>query len=297
MSNTLNGVNLAQIAARSLKVLQARPTLLNRFAANFSPEVMGRGQSSITTRYVVAPTAQDISSGYAPTDVSTVSRTMTLNNFWGYVMGLTDTEVTQSQIDLQNLFIGPSVISTVNKLENLVMSVITNANYSTKRTAALANVDSDTIADMAADLNIANAGDNRVLVILPTVLQSLMKDSSIKSALAFGEGSPLPAGVIGRLHGMDVIVNNNIPSNSENLVGFACSPEAIAVAARGVTQPPYFPGQVEDTVDPVSGLPLQFRYWYDPNAANKPGSHNFSVASVLGYAVGVPGNLTRLVTA
>src|ERR1035437_1656668 len=153
MSNTLNGVNLAQIAQRSLNVLQARPVLLSRFCADFSPEVMGGGQSSITTRYVVAPVAHDISSGYAPTAVSTISRTMTLNNFWGYVVGLNDTEVTESMIDIARLFIQPSVITTVNKMESLVFSLITNAAYSSKSTVALANIDSGTIADIAATLN------------------------------------------------------------------------------------------------------------------------------------------------
>ena len=37
--------DLAQIAQQSLDVLQSRPVLLNRFATNFSGEVMGGGQN------------------------------------------------------------------------------------------------------------------------------------------------------------------------------------------------------------------------------------------------------------
>ena len=296
--STLNGVNLAQIAQKSLSVLQARPSLLSRFSTSFSPEVSAGGQSTITTRYVVAPVVQDIASGYAPTAVSTISRTMTLNNFWGYVVGLTDTEVTESQIDIQRLFTGPSAISTVNKIEALVFALITNATYSQKATVTIANFDADVVADLAQTLNTANApSGNRTLVLLPTAVASLMKDSSVKSALNYGQGAPIVDGFVGRLHGFDVVMNSTIPTNSENLFGFACAPEALCVAARGVTTPMNFPGQVENVVEPMSGLPLQYRYWYNPDAASQPGSHNFSCSCVSGQIAGVPANLVRLVTA
>lgn len=297
MSNTLNGVNLAQIAQKSLDVLQSVPILIDRFATDFSPETLGAGQTSITTRYVVAPSAQDIESGYSPTAVSTVSRTMTFSNFWGYVVGLTDSEVMASAINLQRLFVEPAAISTVNKAENLIMSCITNSNFSAKVTKTSAQFDSDVVADIADTLSTANVIGRRTLVLNPTYYASLLKDGSVKSALAFGEGAPLPTGMVGRLHGMDIVVSTNIPSNSENLVGFALAPQAIAVAARGIVTPQNFPGLVENTVDAKTGLPCQWRYWYNPDAASQPGSHNFSVACNFAYSVGNPANLVRIVSA
>lgn len=297
MSNTINGINLAQIAQESLDVLQPIPFMLDSVSKNFSSETLGAGQTSITTRYVVAPTAQDITSGYAPTAISTVSRTMSFTNFWGFVVGLTDSEVMNAAVNIQNLFTQPAAITTVNKAENLVMSLITNSNYSAKVTKTSAQFDSDVVADLADTLSTANVIGPRTLVLSPTYYASLLKDTSVKSALAFGEGAPLPTGVVGRLHGMNIIVNTNIPNNSENLVGFALAPQAICVAARGITTPQNFPGLIENTVDARTGLPMQWRYWYNPDAASQDGSHNFSVATNFAYQVGVPANLVRIVSA
>ena len=177
------------------------------------------------------------------------------------------------------------------------MSCITNTNFTAKVTKTVAQFDSDVVADMAQTLSDANVIGPRALVISPALLANLLKDTSVKSAMNFGQGAPIVNGVIGQIHGMDVILSTNIPANSENLVGFACAPQAICVAARGVAVPQNFPGQIESTVDAASGLPLQWRYWYNPDAASQPGSHNFSVACVAGYQIGVPANLVRIVTA
>ena len=58
-----------------------------------------------------------------------------------------------------------------------------------------------------------------------------------------------------------------------------------------------FPGLIENTVDARTGLPMQWRYWYNPDAASQDGSHNFSVATNFAYQVGVPANLVRIVSA
>ena len=50
-------------------------------------------------------------------------------------------------------------------------------------------------------------------------------------------------------------------------------------------------------MDARTGLPMQWRYWYNPDAASQDGSHNFSVATNFAYQVGVPANLVRIVSA
>jgi hypothetical protein len=296
MSNTIAGVNLAAIAAESLQVLQSKPLLLSRISKNFSSDITPNG-ASITTRVPVAPSVQDISSGYSPTAISMTAYTVTCNQLYGYVVGLTDAEVTNSVVDIQRLFVQPSVVTTVNKVENALMATITNSAFSQKVTKTTAQFDSDVIADMVETLRTANVLGSLTLCISPALFANLMKDSSVKSAMAFGQGAPLPTGVVGQIHGADVIVNTNIPNNSENLVGFMCAPESLLIAARAVVVPQNFPGQILNDVEPQSGLPLQFRYWYNPDAASQPGSHNFSVATNYGVLPGVPANLVRIVTA
>jgi hypothetical protein len=67
----------------------------------------------------------------------------------------------------------------------------------------------------------------------------------------------------------------------------------MVLAARGVVQPPAdtWYGNVVDIVDPVSGLPIQIREWYDGTELR------YEWATLYGTALGVTGNLVRILSA
>ena len=92
MSNTIGGINLAAIAEQTLDYLGSQFFILSAFTRDFSQDIRQRGQS-VTTRVASSVSAQDLSSGYTASDVTSTAKTVTLSNFEGFVTGLTDKEV------------------------------------------------------------------------------------------------------------------------------------------------------------------------------------------------------------
>merc|ERR1711916_389014 len=94
---------------------------------------------------------------------------------------------------------------------------------------------------------------------------SLQKDAAIQDASSYGSPDAIREHSAGLVHGFGVIEYTAIPTNSENLAGFVCHPSALLIAARQVADPNNPLVKTLNTVEPVTGLPLQFRYWYDRN--------------------------------
>jgi len=134
----------------------------------------------------------------------------------------------------------------------------------------------------------------RNIVIPPSYYTALAKDADVKAAYAYGDSEAIREHNIPRLHGFDLIeFTGSIPNNSENLVGWACAPQAMVLAARGVVPPPVgtWYGNVADVVDPVSGLPIQIREFYDNNELV------YQWSTLYGTQIGVVGNLVRILSA
>lgn len=300
MANTIAGVNLAQIASEALTLptLQPQPfTLLSRFSTDFSDEIRDMGES-IATRVATVPTIADIATaGYAHVDQTLTAKTITLNKFKGVTMGFHDLEVSKSKVDLQRIFARPALLVTINAVLDDLFALILNATFSSKVTKTAAQFDADVVADMAQTLSDANSIGSRILVVEPSHYTSLVKDNAIQAAYAYGSASAIQDNRVSRVHGFDVFDYSDVPGNSESLVGFGCTPDALLVAARTVAVPDNFPGQVVNTIEPVSGVPIQWRYWYNPDAASQPGAHMFSVGMFYGVAAGNTAPLVRVVTA
>jgi len=80
---------------------------------------------------------------------------------------------------------------------------------------------------------------------------------------------------------------SDIPANAENLAAIALHPSALLIAARQVATPSDPGLQVENVTDPTTGLPLQFRHWYDPDG----GEYKISMGVLYGVAAGNSGAL------
>ena len=83
----------------------------------------------------------------------------------------------------------------------------------------------------------------------------------------------------------------NLPANSENLAGFACGADAIAVAsALPLTEIPGW--EVANATDPDTGLSVQVIMGQEQS-----GLYNITATLLFGAAVGRSTSLVRLKTA
>lgn len=294
MANSLNGVNLAAIAAQSLDVLLPKlPLLRSVMATDFSSDVATQGES-VTTRVATATTAQDFTAAAADQDATTTAKTISLSNYKGTRIAFSDSEWSKSSINLNEVFIKPAVNGIANAIIDSALALVTNANFGAAGfTGAASAFDADDCADLAATLTSGNVPqDGRFLLINPSYYANLAKDASVQQAYAYGSPSVILENRIPRVHGLSVFEYTDIPGNSENLVGMCGTNQGLLVATRLPAAPANYPGEIETVTDPESGFSLQFRRWYSADDRK----YRMEVGVIYGVAVGVAGNVKRIVS-
>lgn len=281
MSNTIAGTNLNAIAMASLPALKARFAALNAISTDFSADIADKG-ASVTTRYPVSVTAQDLSSGYSTTGVETVAKSITLNQFQGFVYGFTDLERSKSSIDLNQLFVEPALTATGKKMFGDLWNLVTSSNFNSVGINA-GNFDRGDLADLSAQLTSAGVPyDGRAVLLNPTYYAALLK--TLNSAEFPGIIAEKTEGIVPRVAGFDVYQSSECDANGQGLGGFAFHKSALLMAARrvnadGATQ---MGAEVADVLIPELNLPTQYRRFYNLQS----GELVFSFSCLYGVAPG-----------
>ncbi len=293
MANTLNGINLAAIAQSVLDNLSAQHTPVSAFTTDFSSEIADQGES-ITTRIATAVSAGDASSGYSATDVTSSAKTVTLNQHKHFTMAFTDLEIAKGGMNmLERTFVRPATHAVINSMVDALMALVVNSEFGNKATVTSSNFGADDVATLAGDLTTLNVPkDERALIIKPAYYASLAQDNAIQASYASTLDDSIRNHSVPRVHGFNVYEYSDIPSNSENLEGFACGPEALLIAARQPAIPQNWSGAVESVTDPDSGLTIQLRSWYE----GKDGKQMITATTIFGVLVG-SNSLKRIVSA
>jgi hypothetical protein len=282
MSNTIAGVNLAEIAQESLSALSSVFAPLNAVATDFSADISARGES-VTTRFPSNPTAQDLSSGYTRTDVTTTAKTVNLNTFFGFVWGFNDLERSKSAIMLNDLFIQPAATALGRKVFGDLWNLLTSSNFAASETITAANFSRSSIIDLSADLTINGApSEGRSIITNPTYFGSILK--TLNSAEFPGFIAEKSEGSVPRVSKFDIYETDQADANSQNLQAFAFHRNALLMAARRVdsTGAAQVGVEVEDMIIPGLNLPVQMRRWYRPDT----GELVYSLGLLYGVSVG-----------
>lgn len=296
MSNGLNGVNIAQIAQKSLDTLVAKLPLMSLFSTDFSADVGVSGES-VTTRIPTGTTIGSLSAGYADSeqDANTTAVTMTLGDVTGFVIGFNDGEWSKSSINLDELFVKQGVNAVASKVINSTLALATSANFGTASFTGVASAfNADSVADIAGVLSNANVpADDRYMILNPSYFTSLTKDDTIKYSINLGNET-VKTRQIPMLAGFAPVAEySGIPANSENLVGIAGGKSALCIATRVPATPAQFNGEVQNVTDPESGLTIQVRHWYSQDK----GKHYLSMGILYGVQKGNADALKRIVSA
>ena len=181
---------------------------------------------------------------------------------------LTDTQVmNSSKIRLEDLGYQAGVALAKAVLE-AVLAEITAANFTRKITKDSALFDYDSLVDIKTECDTNLAPGNRTLVLNGTYHNALLKDEGIKSRAVIG-GNASQSGELPGLAGFRRILECTcIPHNSENLVGFAANPQAIAIGVRYLRpQGGHNYINARPVTDPETGLTLGLRQFYDEDKA------------------------------
>lgn len=298
MANSITGINDDIILDKVLEGFTAGLTPLMAFATDCSPAPGRRGDTVSVMRLSAADAAAtkvthtDYTIQDADSDAIEVSLGQPIYVSWG----LDDVEKASSSILNMERFGFQKGRKLAAGILADIWSLITNANYGAAvHTGTAANFDKDDVIEILNACDAANMPeDQRAIVVGPTYYNQLLTDSAVADASAFGTNSPIRRGVIPDFLGFDWYKSNLIPSNSENLVGFVCVPDGIAVAMRYLM--PSANHKYSDArpmTDPGTGLTLGVRTWYDEDS----GVEKRVVECVYGYALGIAAGLKRITSA
>ena len=293
MSNTIGGVNLAQIAQQTLETLSAEMPIVSAFTTDFSSDVADVGES-VSTRVATAVSAGDATSGYSATDVTSTAKTITLNKHKHFTAAFTDLEIAKGGMDmLERTFVRPAVHAVVNAMMDDLLALALTATYSNEVTVAAGSFGADDVADLAGDLTTLNVPkSDRALVIKPSYYANLAQDNAIQASYAYGGPGSIQDNAVPKVHGFNVYEYSDIPANGESLEGFACGPEALIIAGRQPALPENWAGAVESVQEPGTGVTLQLRNWYE----GKDGAQYITATMIYGVASGTD-SMKRIVSA
>ena len=156
-----------------------------------------------------------------------------------------------------NAFVQNAIEELAAKCHQEIAALVINSNYSANSVITAANFGYDDAVDLNTALSAAKASKQRALVLNSTYAGALRKDATLVQPFTSGgaSGSLVTTGTIGSVAGMGVYEFTDLPGNSENLTGFACGKDAIAIASALPSADMYV-GEVDSAVD-GSGLAVQ----------------------------------------
>jgi len=300
MSNSVLNQGLAPqfVAAETLRTLVPVLAPLNKVVTtDFSAYVAEKGQV-VHTRYADAFEAltYDRATGFVPSDAVSHDVAITLDKHKYVAAAFTDTEVATISLDmLRRVFIAPMANATVKSLFDAVLAQTTVANYAgVAYTGVKANFNRLAIAGVATKLTQANLPYNgRSILLSPGAFGQLLQDPTVAQYLSIGDTSVIRDGVVGRLHGIDIVEYNGWSAGpaGENLNGIAGCREGHVIVTRVPAAPTTGGGEQMSVQDPDSGFAFSLRSWYDWTK----GLSNISASWIVGNSVGNPAGAQRIV--
>ena len=280
----------AVLAQGVIKALANKLPMLSGFSTVLTTSVQNGG-AVIQVPLIGTSVATEFgASGYLSGDDATVtSSQVTLKHF--------KVSSRFSPLDIRQYGVGffatnfaeTAAIALSQACMNEVNNLITAANYSSNTVTGVALSYAEVVAAQKT-LDDAKAPDKRALVLNNTYISDLRSDASIIAAFQLG-ANVISTGSLGTIAGAQVYQFSNLSGNSQNLSGFLCGADAIAVA----TALPFneIPGaDVSQATDPATGLSVQVMILQEQS-----GYYNVTATLLMGASVGRATSLRRLLSA
>jgi len=288
------------IGESAIRVFQKVLKPLSAFSTDFSGELGNRNQSIVvplTTDPDDDTGSADKTAGnaYVIQDTTLDETTVSLSKHKYISWFLTDNDADSSRfLSIENVGMekGQNLAIAVF---NDILSQVTAANYGAAAfTGAASTFDHDDVIDLQTSCDSANWPDmNRNLLLTPAYYNALFKDA-VTGADVYGSAL-LARGEVPELAGFAMHKTVAIPGNSQNLVGFAARPNAMAIVNRYLA--PAGGGRAgsiyRSFTHPETGLTIGYREFYD----DAIGARKAILECWYGYNTGNTAALKRLVSA
>ena len=284
------------ISEKAIEAFVVELQALSAFSTDFSDETSKIG-ATVQVPIPANITAGTAKNSYETEDTAVLNvATVPLTGYAKATVGITDEQFLNSSSARLEKFAIQQAKAVARKIIVDAWANIINTNYSLKVTKALASL---TTADIRAMRVLMSKADvplsDRSLFLNPDAHDYIAGDTtvSLANAMAYGGTERIREGIVPRLLGFDVYESNIIPT-TENLVGFAVHPSALAIAIR--TLQPQAPGEyLEARVvkDEKTGIGLGYRRHY----SQAKGTHFCTFEAIYGSVKANTTGLVRLVTA
>lgn len=285
------------VGESAIRVFQKVLKPLSAFSTDFSGEIGNRNQSIVVPLTADPADATDkvAADAYTIQDTTLNETTVSLSNHKYVSWYLTDNDASSSRfMSIENVGLEKGQQLAINVFED-ILSQVTAANYGAAAfTGAATTFDHDDVIDLQTACDSANWPDlNRNLLLTPAYYNALFKDA-VTGADVYGSAL-LARGEVPELASFAMHKCVAIPGNSQNLVGFAARPNAMAIVNRYL--PPAGggrPGSIyRSFTHPESGITIGYREFYD----DAYGHRKAILECWYGYNTGNTAAIKRLVSA
>jgi hypothetical protein len=299
-ANSLGALVGNLISLRALDLLAELYPWLKSVTTDFSAESADYGQTIITrTLTVPAATDYNTTTGYADSDANSANVSVNISAHKAVQISFNANEMAGTKRRLIEEHAQSMQYAIGKTLADAVGALILNATFTGNTATASANMSRNNVVDMVVALNGRKAPQlNRSVVLNATYYGQLMKDASLVSLALTQAWGAATSGKVPEVAGAQIYQWVDLPNNSENLTGFACTPDALVVATRlpndyamqdGVPQT-----AVQEVVtNPHTGMSVQLTRFVD----HKLGKSYARAAWMLGAAAGQTASLQRLKSA
>lgn len=307
-ANTFTNMTNTVLAGMALEAFTDSLAPIAAFSLNFSAEAAQRGDKVKVMQIPASDAAADFAGTYLIQDADATGLDITIDKIKYVSWSLTTDELlNQPQLSMERFAMQKGAALALSMFQD-VLSVVTAANYGDTETTNFTVTNGDKVTVTAANFDslelayVAHAADckkwprmGRSLLLTPGHYNALFEDATIVGSNGVLGNSLLLDKVVPRVMGMDVYESTAIPANAENLVGFACVPNAILIANRvripdaNVANRP----DVQVLSDPKTGASIVLRDWFDPDND----AHKRVLEVTYGYRVGDSEGIVRIESA
>jgi len=278
MSNTL-ACDLAVVAQAALPHLQKAAPVLTSVTWDASSALAGGGDSVIC-RYVATNSASIWTSTFAPSDVTAVKVTVTMQEPIFNTVGFSPNEqASYNEQQLADTFIGPMIQGVVDAVADKTFRQFPGTATYNAYSASSTSFGFDEL--QASALKLLASGSNNLHALLNAPMEYGLNKDLAGTYGASAQVINAVEGQYGKQVGkVKIWPAYNFPKISTGCAGIVFDPQAVILATR---VPPALPGMEQQIItDPRTGLSVSIERWGDLTT----GKLNYSVKLSMGVLAG-----------
>ena len=302
MANTFTSINVTRVLDEVVGALKLGLTPLEIFSLDVGSSPSEKNEV-VTVPIITARTAASNATNYENGNTTVVGKQVNLDTNISASWHITAIEASKQDNDYFTKAAVEATYAVANAALVKAFNLIVRASYGTSTEKVLASTacDSDALFDIRNTvLNTLKwrTSQNPSLVLDGAYYANLGKDPAVKDLSASGAGTA-QSGIVARHAGFNIYETGVLASAStaygatEYVRGFACLPQAMALAIRPPAQVGSGAWDINEVVtDPDSGLSMNYRQWVNTSSNTLWGS-----VEILMGGIAVDGNaLYRIVS-